>query len=162
MYFFEVKAHKQRQVLLDVLEDAEAVIDLLQTLDSMRFGGEKGKAATAAQVALQRAKAEALIKADDAEAQAAVKIAEANAVAAVIESQDEQTQNGLNAIKYVLREILTKQYDLVVRVIAKFYGTTPEKLEEENDIFDLVEMALKIAANEKVQLFFRNWHGRNF
>lgn len=153
MHFFEIKAHEQHQVLISVVEDAEAVIGLLQAMEGFR-GGEGAGAAAAAQAALKKLQAEALAKPEDQVIRAAILRAEAEAIAASSQAQEEESRNGFEFLRFIVRELVMNQYGLCVRIISKFYGKSVEELERDCDVFELLEMGIAIVTHEKVLRFF--------
>jgi len=152
MTFFGLKAHKQRNILLEILPDAEAIIELMRDIYKKQSGGEKAKAARAAR--LNALQAEQLARNGDEAAINASTIASAESIAAMEAANDEAIENGFDFIGDIMRKVLNSEYDRAIRVLALLYGTTTEKLEEENDLFDLVDKGIEVITNEKILRFF--------
>jgi len=152
MHFFEVKLKKQRAILLEIMPELNAVLDVVEWLEKTRSGGEKAKAAKTARLAAIKAEAAAI--SGDNEAKAQAEILKVEALEAVDAAETEALESGFKIIRESIDILLNKQYNGIVKIIATLYGTTPEKLEEEKSLFDLTDMVYETLANEKLMSFF--------
>jgi len=159
MHFFDIKGDAQHRILLEVLPDVEEILELFIEVSNRKDFAEL-KAAREAEIARKKAEALAKAKPEDAELASAVTIAEAEALKLFQAAADVEAVRGIELSKYFINELLKTKYELAKRVIAAFYGVTSETLAEDNDIFDMLDMALAIISHEKVLRFFpqlRRW-----
>ena len=150
MKLFDVNLKKQRAILLEVTPEINSILEVLEWIDKTRSGGEKAKAAKSARFA-------AVIAAEtakDAKSIAAAKQLRLDAANAMSEAEAEASERGISMIKDIIDILLNKQYEGILKIIALLHGTTPEKLEEEKSIFDLVDMIFDTLSSEKLTRFF--------
>jgi hypothetical protein len=154
MYFFEAKLKKQRKILLEIMPHLTAVLEELQTFSKKQSGGEKSKAAKEAQADLTAKEAAALVKKDDPDIKIAAVEARVKAALAFDEAKSEEIENGFALISDAVDALINRQYGGVLAIISALYGTTPEALEEEKSLFDIIDMIYETLGNEKLARFF--------
>jgi len=152
MEFFNWNAKKQREALLAILPDANAIIDLMKKIYAAQSGGEKAKKARAARLNVMNAETLAL-NGDEAAVRAAEK-ARVEAVMALEEANEETTEKGFAFLQEIVSLVLNAEYDRALRVLAVLDGTTVDEIEESNDIFGLIDKGIGVITNEKILRFF--------
>lgn|GEM_PF-5387783 len=152
MKFFEMKANKQYKILLGILPDAEAVINLLQEINKVQSRGEKAKKAREARLyALQ---AMQLARDGDESAKKAAEIANEEMLIALEDANNEASESGFVFLKDMLKKLFETEYDRAVKIVALFNDTTPEELQDSCDIFEIIDMGISIITHEKILRFF--------
>jgi len=153
MYFFEVKAHQQHQVLLKVMPDVEPIIDFVGHIMG-QLTSDEAEAVRALQVKLRQADALVLAEPDNAEYKSAVARAEADVLEAQRVLKKRNKDVGYAWVMPAINDLLTSKFELVVRVLSAFYNMEPEEFGAKYDIFEMVDAGRALITNEKILRFF--------
>jgi len=152
MYFLDCKLKRQREILLTITPHIKALLAVVKWVEQKRTGGEKAKAAKAARLAASIAMENAVGGSDEAKEES--KKLQLEASEALEEAEQEAAQNGVDLISEIIDVALVEQYDGVLKILAGLYGTTPEALEEEKGIFEIVDMIQETLSSEVLVRFF--------
>jgi len=153
MYFLdECSYKKQRTIILRIIPHIKSVLGVLKYVEQKRTGGEKAKAAKAARLAAGIA-AEAALKGDN-EAKAEAKRLVFEATEAMDVAEQEAAENGIDLITDILVQVLDKENESIMVIISSLYGMTPETLENDYGLLEIIEMIQETITNEKLLRFF--------
>ena len=151
MYFLDCKLKKQREILLEIAPHIKALLNVVKWVESKRTGGEKAKAAKAARLSAALA-TEAALKGDD-EAKVEARRLRHEASEAQELAEQEAAENGIDLISEIIDKALNEQYDGVLKILAGLYGTTPEALEDDKGIVEIVDMIKETLSSEAITSF---------
>jgi len=155
MYFFTVKAKKQKSLLIAALPHLKPFIDEFRRIAKLQEGGPAMKAAREAQAKLTSAEAVLMIPSnkDKPQLQENAINARIAALTAIQEAESEKTGQGFDILESVIDKFITEYYDNALATLSVLTGKTTDDLEENYDIFDLGEMLFDVIEQERVQNF---------
>jgi formate dehydrogenase maturation protein FdhE len=156
MYFFTVKAKRQKALLTAALPHLKPFIEEFRRITKLQEGGPKIKAAREAQAKFTSAEAALLIPSnkDKAECQENAINARVAAMTAIQEAEEERTEQSFEILESVIDKFVSEYYDNALATLSVLTGKTTDDLEENYDIFDLGEMLFDVVEQERVQSFF--------